>query len=178
MANSHISTTQRMQGATNLAESIPEYSKVDRIIKDFSREKSALIMILQEIENLYNYLPAWALKYVSEKLELPMIQVYGVASFYDAFHLTPRGKHLIRVCLGTACYLRGSARVLEAVERELGVKDGETTPDLMFSLQSVRCLGACALAPVMIIGEQYHDKMSPTKVGNVLKRVRDEDAKD
>jgi NADH:ubiquinone oxidoreductase subunit E len=161
-----------------LAESVPEYSKVDRIIEDHSGEKSALIMILQEIEGLYNYLPAWALRYVSEKLDLPMIQVYGVASFYDAFHLTPRGKHLIRVCLGTACYLRGSARVLEAVERELGVKDGETTPDLMFSLQSVRCLGACALAPVMIIGERYYDKLSPTKVGSILKRVRDEDAKD
>jgi len=161
-----------------LTESVPEYSKVDKIIEDCSGEKSALIMILQEIEGLYNYLPAWALRYVSKKLDLPMIQVYGVASFYDAFHLTPRGKHLIRVCLGTACYLRGSARVLEAVERELGVKDGETTPDLMFSLQSVRCLGACALAPVMIIGERYYDKLSPTRVGSILKRVRDEDAKD
>jgi NADH-quinone oxidoreductase subunit E len=155
-----------------LAGSDPEYSKVDKIIESYSFEKSALIAILQEIENLYNYLPDWALKYVSEKLNVPMTRVYGVASFYDAFHLTPRGKHLIRVCLGTACYLRGSARVLEAVERELGINDGETTPDLQFSIQSVRCLGACALAPVMIVGERYFDKMTPTKVRRVLKRVQ------
>ena len=161
-----------------MAESLPEHSKVDKIIKSYFCEKSALIAILQEIENSYGYLPPWALRYVSEGLDVPMIQVYGVASFYDAFHLTPRGKHLIRVCLGTACYLRGSSRVLEAVERELGIKDGGTTPDLEFSIQSVRCLGACALAPVMIIGERYFDKMTPTKVSRVLKQVQGKNEKD
>ena len=152
-----------------MAGSASEYNKVDEFIKGHSHEKSALIMVLQEIENLYGYLPAWALKHASEKLNVPMIQVYGVASFYDAFHLTPRGKHLIRVCLGTACYLRGSPRVLEAVEKELGIKDGETTSDRTFSLQSVHCVGACALAPVMVAGERYFDKMTPTKVRSVLK---------
>lgn len=161
-----------------MAESAPEYSKVDKIMKNYSCEESALISILQEIENLYGYLPAWALRRVSEKLNVPMIQVYGVASFYDAFHLTPRGKNLIRVCLGTACYLRGSARVLEALERELGIKDGETTPDLTFSLQSVHCVGACALAPVMVVGERYFDKTTPTKVRSVLKRVQSKNEKD
>jgi len=161
-----------------LAGSSPEYSRVDKIVESYSCEESALIMILQEIENLYGYLPAWALRHVSEKLNVPMIQVYGVASFYDAFHLTPRGKHLIRVCLGTACYLRGSARVLEALQRELSIKEGETTPDLEFSLQSVRCLGACALAPVMIVGERYFDKMTPTKVRSVLKRAQGKNEKD
>jgi len=152
-----------------LAERASEYNKVNEIIRSYSYEKSALIMILQEIENLCGYLPAWALKHVSEKLSVPMIQVYGVASFYDAFHLTPRGKHLVRVCLGTACYLRGSPRVLEAVEKELGIKDGETTSDRTFSLQSVHCVGACALAPVMVVGERHFDKMTPTKVRSVLK---------
>ncbi len=161
-----------------LAESVPEYSKVDKIIKSYSCEESALIAILQEIENLYGYLPAWTLRHVSEELNVPMTQVYGVASFYDAFHLTPRGKRLIRVCLGTACYLRGSARVLEALERELGIEDGETTPDLEFSIQSVRCLGACALAPVMIVGERYFDKLTPKKVRSVLKRVQGKNEKD
>jgi NADH:ubiquinone oxidoreductase subunit E len=151
-----------------LAERASEY-KVNEIIRSYSYEKSALIMILQEIENLFAYLPAWALKHVSEKLGVPMIQVYGVASFYDAFHLTPRGKHLVRVCLGTACYLRGSPRVLESVEKELGIKDGETTSDRTFSLQSVHCVGACALAPVIVVGERYFDKMTPTKVRSVLK---------
>jgi NADH-quinone oxidoreductase subunit E len=162
----------------NLAKSVPQYSKIDKIIESYSCEELALIAILQEIENLYGYLPDWALRHVSEKLNVPMTQVYGVASFYDAFHLTPRGKHLIRVCLGTACYLRGSARVLEAVERELDIKDGETTPDLQFSIQSVRCLGACALAPVMIVGERYFDKMTPTKVRGVLKRMQGKNEKD
>jgi NADH-quinone oxidoreductase subunit E len=161
-----------------LTETVPAYSEVDKIVKRHSYEKSALIMILQEIQNLYNYLPEWTLRRVSEKLDLPLIQIYGVASFYDAFHLTPRGRHIIRVCLGTACYLRGSARILEALERELGVKDGETTPDLDFSLQSVRCLGACALAPVMVIGERYFDKMTSQKVSRVLKQVRVENGKD
>ncbi|UCG36527.1 MAG: NADH-quinone oxidoreductase subunit NuoE [Candidatus Bathyarchaeota archaeon] len=156
-----------------MIENTSEQNKVNKIIEGYSREKSPLIAVLQEIESSYGYLPAWALRQVSEKLELPLTQVYGVASFYDAFHLTPRGKHLIRVCLGTACYLRGSTRILEALERELGIKDGETTPDLEFSIQSVRCLGACALSPVMIIDEFYFDKMTPTKINSVLKRIQE-----
>lgn len=152
-------------------------SRVNQIVENHSCEKSALIAILHEIENLYNYVPAWALRHVSEKLKIPLVQVYGVASFYDAFHLTPRGKHLIRICLGTACYLRGSGRVLEALEKELGVKDGETTPDQEFSLQAVRCLGACALAPIMMVGERYFDKMTPAKVHSVLKLVQRKDGK-
>jgi len=154
-----------------LAYDLSEYSKIDDIMKNHSWEESALISILHEIENLYNYLPAWALRHISEKLNIPMIQVYGVASFYDAFHLKPRGKHLIRVCKGTACYLRGATQVSEALEKELGIKEGETTPDQKFSLQSVRCLGACALAPVVLIGERYFDKASPTKLRSVLKKV-------
>jgi NADH-quinone oxidoreductase subunit E len=152
-----------------LAETASDYKKVNEIIRNHSHEKSALIMILQETENLLGYLPAWALKHVSKKLDVPVTQVYGVASFYDAFHLTPRGKNLVRVCLGTACYLRGSPRVLEAVENELRIGDGETTPDRTFSLQSVHCVGACALAPVMVVGERYFDKMTPTKVRSALK---------
>ena len=148
-----------------------EYSKIDNIMKNHSWEESALISILHEIENLYNYLPDWALRHISEKLNIPMIQVYGVASFYDAFHLKPRGKNLIRVCKGTACYLRGATQVSEALEKELGIKEGETTPDQEFSLQSVRCLGACALAPVVLIGERYFDKVSPAKLRSMLKKV-------
>jgi len=153
------------------AETI-EFDEIDAIIQSFSSEKSALIAILQEIENRYGYLPPWALRHVSEKLEVPMIQVYGVASFYDAFHLTPRGKHLIRVCAGTACYLKHSNLVLEALEKELGIEDGETTSDSEFTIQSVRCLGACALAPVMVIDEKYFDKMTPAKVSRALRQVQ------
>lgn len=156
----------------NLSESIAEHCKIDKIMKNHHWEETALISVLHEIENLYNYLPAWALKYISEKLNIPLIQVYGVASFYDAFHLKPRGNHHIRVCRGTACYLRGATQVFEALERELGIKEGETTQDQEFSLQSVHCVGACALAPVVVIGERYFDKTSPTKLRSVLKRAQ------
>ncbi len=156
----------------------PQYDKIEAIVQRYSAEESALIAILQEIEDLYGYLPAWALRHVSKKLNVSLVQVCGVASFYDGFHLTPRGKNLIRVCLGTACYLRGSGRVLEALEKELCIKDGETTPDLQFSLQSVRCLGTCALAPVMIIGDSYFDKVTPAKVSKVLKQVQSRNEKD
>jgi len=154
-----------------LSDNLSKYTKIDNIMKNHSWEESALISILHEIEDLYNYLPDWALRHISEKLNIPMIQVYGVASFYDAFHLKPRGKHLIRVCKGTACYLRGATQVFEALERELGIKEGETTQDQKFSLQSVHCLGVCALAPVVLIGERYFDKTSPTKLRSVLKKV-------
>ena len=156
----------------SLSESIIEHCKIDKIMKNHSWKETALISILHEIENLYNYLPAWVLKYVSEKLNIPLIQIYGVASFYDAFHLEPRGKHLIRVCKGTACYLRGATKIFETLERELGIKDGETTQDQKFSLQSVHCVGACALAPVVVIDERYIDKTSPSKLRSVLKRVQ------
>jgi NADH-quinone oxidoreductase E subunit len=161
-----------------LSEDLSEISKIDNILKNHSCEESALISILHKIENLYNYLPAWALRHISEKLNIPMIQVYGVASFYDAFHLKPRGKHLIRVCKGTACYLKGATQVCEALERELGIKEGETTRDQKFTLQAVHCLGACALAPVVVIDERYFDKASPTKIRSILKKVQKNDEKD
>jgi NADH-quinone oxidoreductase subunit E len=159
-------------------EPAPEYHKVDQIVERNNCKKSALIPILQEIEGMYGYLPSWALRRVSEGLKVPLIQVCGVASFYDAFHLTPQGENLVRVCLGTACYLKGGSRVLESVEKELGIKEGETTSDLKFSIQTVRCLGACALAPVMVIGQQYFDKMVPMKVNKILKQVQSRSGKD
>lgn len=166
-----------MKGLENTA-SHAEYNNIDAILEKHPSQKSSLIAILQDIENKYRYLPSWALKHVSKKLGVPLIQVFGVASFYDAFHLTPQGKHLIRVCLGTACYLKGSNRVLEALENELGVKDGETTPNLEYTIQSVRCLGACALAPVMIIDDRYYDKVTPLKVARILKQVKSNNEED
>jgi len=161
-----------------LSENLSEISKIDDILKNHSWEETALISILHEIENLYDYLPAWALRHISEKLNIPMIQVYGVASFYDAFHLKPRGKYLIRVCKGTACYLKGATQIFDALERELGIKEGETTRDQKFTLQAVHCVGACALAPVVVIGDCYFDKTSPTKLLSILKKMQKNDEKD
>lgn len=161
-----------------LSENLSEISKIDDILKNHSWEETALISILHEIENLYDYLPAWVLRHISEKLNIPMIQVYGVASFYDAFHLKPRGKYLIRVCKGTACYLKGATQIFDALERELGIKEGETTRDQKFTLQAVHCVGACALAPVVVIGDCYFDKTSPTKLLSILKKMQKNDEKD
>ncbi|HUS99283.1 MAG TPA: NAD(P)H-dependent oxidoreductase subunit E [Candidatus Thermoplasmatota archaeon] len=161
-----------------LSEDLCECSKIDKILKNHSYEESALISILHEIENLYDYLPTWTLRHTSKKLNIPMIQIYGVASFYDAFHLKPRGKHLIRVCKGTACYLKGATQIVEALERELEIKEGETTRDKKFSLQAVHCVGACALAPVIVIDEHYFDKTSPTKLRSMLKKVQKSNEKD
>ena len=155
-----------------MAKSDPEYGRADKIIQSHSCEESALITILQEIQDLYDYLPAWALRYVSEKLDVPLIQVYGVASFYKAFHLTPRGKHLIRVCLGTACHVRGGKRVIEELERKLNITVGETTKDLNFTLERVNCLGCCALGPIVMIDESYYGHMSPAKIGSLIEQFQ------
>jgi NADH:ubiquinone oxidoreductase subunit E len=161
-----------------LLEDLCECSKIDKILKSYSWEESALISILHEIEKLYDYLPAWTLRHISKKLNIPMIQIYGVASFYDAFHLKPRGKHLIRVCKGTACYLKGATQIVETLEKELEIKEGDTTCDQKFSLQAVHCVGACALAPVVVIGERYFDKTSPAKLRSMLKKVQKSNEKD
>ena len=128
----------------------------------------ALITILQDVQSEYNYLPKEALREVAACLSLPLIQVYGVASFFKAFSLKPRGKHCIKVCLGTACHVRGASAVLEELERELGIKNGQTTGDMHFTLETVNCLGACALGPVVVVDETYYGQMNPGKVKKML----------
>ena len=137
--------------------------KVDAIIEKYKRDKGFLVSILQDIQAEYNYLPKEALFDVSDNLGIPISQVYGVATFYRAFSLIPRGRHLIQVCLGTACHVRGAPRVLEAIERKLKIKAGETTADKEYSLTTVNCLGACALGPVVVIDQEYHGQMNQSK---------------
>jgi NADH-quinone oxidoreductase subunit E len=143
---------------------------VDKILDSYNRDKSMLISILHDIEDTYNYLPKTALEQVADRLKLPMNQIYGVATFFKAFHLTPRGEHLIHVCLGTACHIRGGPQVLEAIERKLNIKAGETTKDLAFTLERVNCLGCCALGPVVVIDKKYFANMNPTKTLSLLKK--------
>ena len=111
-----------------------------------------------------------ALAYVSEKAAVPLSRIYAVARFYNAFSLEPRGRHVIRVCLGTACHLRGGARVADAITRELGIDHGETTADQMFTLERVNCLGACALAPVVTVGDRYYGKMTISKMMEIIEQ--------
>jgi len=143
-------------------------SKVDEVIDAFSGDLSHLIGILQDIQAKFNYLPREALMRVSERLEIPLSQVFGVATFFRAFSLTPRGRHQINVCLGTACHVRGGARILEKLQRDLTVQAGGTTEDLRFTLESVRCLGCCSLGPVVVIDDDTYGRLNQEKVPKLL----------
>jgi NADH-quinone oxidoreductase subunit E len=144
-------------------------AKVNKVLATYQRDKSALIDVLHDTQSEIGYLPQEALKEISAGLGVPLSRVYSVTTFFKAFSLTPRGRHLINVCMGTACHVRGSDKVLEQLEKELGIKTGGNTPDLKFTLATVNCVGACALGPMVIIGEDYHGEMTPDKVGDVLK---------
>jgi len=133
-----------------------------------------LISILQEIQNTYFYLPEEMLRNVAEKTKIPLIDVYGVATFYQSFSLTPRGKHKITVCSGTACYIRGGTKIAEAVARELGIEVGDTTGDMMFTLETVNCLGCCAIGPIVVIDGEYFGEMTAEKTIKLLRTLKEE----
>ena len=140
----------------------------------FSRcrgERSELIPILQDVQGAFGYIPAEAMKAVARFLNLPESVVYGVVTFYTQFHLTRQGKHKISVCQGTACHVRGSGRIMQAVKKSLGIRPGETTEDYMFSLERVACFGSCALAPVMVVDGSVHGKMTPQKAEALLESI-------
>jgi len=143
--------------------------KVGQVLQKYKYDKSLLVGILQDIQAEAGYLPKEVLEETSQGLGVPLSRVYSVATFFKAFSLKPRGRHLINVCMGTACHVRGAVKVLEQIEKELAVKTGETTPDLKFTLETVNCVGACALGPMVIIGEDYHGEMTPEAIGTMLK---------
>lgn len=143
--------------------------KVGQVLGKYQRDKSALIDILHDTQSEIGYLPKEALEEIGQGLGVPLSRVYSVATFFKAFSLQPRGRHLINVCMGTACHVRGSDKVLEQMEKELGIKTGGNTADLKFTLETVNCVGACALGPMVIVGEDYHGEMTPEKVSEVLK---------
>lgn len=143
--------------------------KVDEIIDKYPAQSSVLIQLLLDIQGEFSWIPREAIQCVSERLQIPLSQIYRVASFYKAMSLTPRGRHVVNVCLGTACHVRGATRIIDKVEDSLGIKTGETTEDMQFTLQRVNCLGCCALGPVMLVDKDYHGKMTPAKVAAVLK---------
>lgn len=143
--------------------------RVEAILEKYHRNRRFLVSVLQDIQGEYYYLPKEILMKTSEALDVPLSQIYGVATFFKAFSLEPRGRHLVNVCVGTACHVRGAVRVLESIERETGIKPGETDSDLKFSLEAVNCLGCCALGPVMVVDGEYHGKLSPAKAAEVLK---------
>ena len=142
--------------------------QVSEILDRYPAEKTSSLAVLQDIQTEYKYLPREALEATAERLKMPLSEVYQIATFFKAFSLTPKGDHIVKVCLGTACHVGGGARILTAVEKELGIKAGSTTPDFKFSLEAIRCLGACALGPVVVVGDDVHGKMSPVKATELV----------
>ena len=137
----------------------------------YKKERNQLIPILQMVQGTIAYLPATALRIVAAHLDIAVAEVYGVATFYNQFRFTPPGKYPFKICLGTACHVKGGEIILENVERKLDIKDGETTPDREFSVERVACVGCCALAPVAMIGETIHGNMAPSKVEGLFTRI-------
>lgn len=143
--------------------------KIQEIINKHDGDSSALIQVLLEIQNEKHWLSKEILAEVSEKLKVPLVKIQHVVTFYKAFSLVPRGRHEIHICLGTACHVRGAPRILDSVQDQIGIKAGETDQDLRFSLETVNCLGCCALGPVMEIDGKHHGKMVPGNIADVLK---------
>ncbi len=152
-----------------------ELATLDQILEGKGKEPFDVIEVLQDIQQTYRYLPEDALCRVSEKLGIPLIEVFRLANFYKAFTLKPRGRHLLTVCMGTACHVRGALRFLDEVLFQLAVQPGETTEDGAFTVETVNCVGACALAPVVILDGKYYDHMTPRKLRDLLNSAREKD---
>lgn len=143
-----------------------------KILKKYAKKKGILIPLLQETQKIYGYLPRLALVQIAEATNTDISQVYGVATFYAQFRLAPVGKHLIRVCHGTACHVSGATRITEVCEEELEIKDGETSKDLKFTLESVACLGCCSLAPVMTVDDNTYGRLTDREVRKVVEKLK------
>lgn len=148
------------------------YEKVKTIVGKYDASHDSVIAILQDVQSEYHYLPEHALRAVAGQLRLPLIQICGVATFFKAFSLKPRGEHTVTVCLGTACHVRGAPAVLDEVRRQLGVEPGNTTDDMRFTLETVNCLGACALGPILVVDDEYQGQMSSRKVKKALNKYK------
>jgi NADH:ubiquinone oxidoreductase subunit E len=149
-----------------------QVAELDKIIKKHKGKPGGLIPVLEEAQVALEYLPMSVQKKIAKELNLPLSRVYGVVTFYSFFTMTPRGKHTVRTCLGTACYVRGGKAIAETIQKELGINEGETTPDRMFTLEIVRCLGACGLGPVVVVDEDLHGRVKSSKVKEMLIQYR------
>ncbi len=148
----------------------PDLTKLDKIVSQYKGQDDALISVLQEVQAEFGWIPRDAIGRIADALEVSVGEVFGVLTFYAQFYLTPRGRHTVRACRGTACYVRGAKSVLRAIEQTLGITEGKTTSDFKFSLETVACLGACAMGPVIVVDRTYFGKMAPNKVETILKQ--------
>ncbi len=145
-------------------------TRVDEILASYTGGKAELIPILQQVQQAFGYLPEEAMSRIAQFVDVPECTVFGVATFYAQFKLVPTGRNIIKVCRGTGCYVKGASRILEETEKILGIKDGETTPDLEYTLETVACFGSCALAPVMVVNDKVCGRMTTDKVKKILDR--------
>jgi len=162
------------QGTTRAAPPQQEVGfeeHLNEILGGFKGDQGELIPVLQQVQQAFGYVPEAAIDAIARFLHLPQVTVYGVATFYAQFKLTPSGRNIIRVCRGTACHVRGGARILREVEKQLGIKPGETTPDLEYGLETVACIGACALSPSMVVNDRVHGRVTPQKVKGILDAI-------
>jgi len=159
--------------AAPVAPSLPTDEDVSALLDELAvGPQSNLIGLLQEVQERFGYLPPHALREISRRTKIPLSRVYGVVTFYAQFYTEPRGRHTVVCCRGTACHVKGAARILDAVKKVLGIEEGESTPDLKFYLETVACLGTCFLAPVIMIDDQYHGKLTPQRVETILKHYQ------
>jgi NADH-quinone oxidoreductase subunit E len=148
----------------------PQDLQLMEVLDHYRDYDGGLIPVLQEAQNIYGYLPADALETISQELSLPFAEVFGVVTFYSQFHLKPRGRNIIRVCLGTACHVLGGSKIFESIQNTLGVGNGETTEDLRYTLESVACIGACGLAPCIMINDDTHGRLVPGDMKKILEQ--------
>ena len=148
-------------------------AKVDKVISWYEGGKECLVPILQGITNEFNWLPRETLMRVAEVKQIPIEHILRVATFYKSFSLEPRGKNIVTVCMGTACHVKGAPRILERFERDLGINTGQTTPDMEFTLEAVRCIGCCGLSPVITVGDDLYGKLTPAEAAKILDKYRD-----
>jgi len=146
-----------------------DFSKLPEIIDRYPRSPESLLGILQDIQKEYNYLPCEALKKTAAALDIPLSKVFQISTFYNAFSLNPKGKKVIRICVGTACHIRGSKLIQDQIESQLGIKAGETTEDMEYSIEVVACVGACAMAPVVTVNDKYYGSVKVTNVKKILR---------
>jgi len=149
-----------------------QIEEIDKIIEKYKEEPGGLIPLLEDAQALLGYLPVTIQKRISHQTNIPLSRIYGIITFYSFFSMRPRGKHILRVCLGTACYVRGGKQITEIIEKELNVKPGETTADKTFTYETVRCLGACGLSPVVVVDEEVFGRVKPTDVKDLLNQYK------
>lgn len=150
-----------------------QLAALDAVIAEHKNQAGALMPVLQKAQDIYGYLPIEVQKHIAAELDIPYSEVFGVVTFYSQFQLNPKGAHPVAVCLGTACYVKGSGIIMEKLEEMLGIKSGAITSDLRFSLDATRCIGACGLAPVMTIGEDVYGRLEPSMLKDILAKYQD-----